>query len=145
MRLLLPAIAAFSLLAGCVVQDVKPLPKVEARQAVREIPADQRLDVVVRAFDPGIPAELADDPDALAKQRIYPDVRKAEARYFAYMLRSTLEGSAQWGAVRVAPESVQFVDVAVTGRIVESTGKRLAMEITVRDAAGRVWIDGRRS
>jgi hypothetical protein len=144
MRILVPAIAAFALLAGCVVQDVKPLPKVEAKQAVREIPAEQRLDVVVRAFDPGIPAELAADTDALAKQRIYPDVRKAEARYFAYMLRNTLEGSAQWGAVRVAPEAVQFVDVAVTGRILESTGKRLALEVTVRDAAGRAWIEARR-
>ncbi len=40
MRILAPVIVAFALLAGCVVQDVKPLPNVEAKQAVREIPAD---------------------------------------------------------------------------------------------------------
>ena len=108
---------------------------------MREIPADERLDVVVHTFDPGIPDELAADEDALAKKRIYPEMRKAEARYFAVMLRNTLESSAQWGAVRVAPESVQFVDVAVTGRIIDSTGKHLALEITARDAAGRVWLD----
>jgi hypothetical protein len=39
---------------------------------------------------------------------------------------------------------VQFVDVAVTGRIVESTGKHLALEITARDAAGRTWLDAKR-
>jgi len=135
--------AVLALLAGCVVEDVKPLPKVEAKQAVREIPAEQRLDVVVRSFDPGVPKELAADEEALAKKRIYPEMRRAEARYFAVMLRNTLEGSAQWGAVRVAPENVQFVDVAVTGRIIESTGKHLQLEITARDAAGRVWLDAK--
>ena len=143
MKFAAPVIAVLALLAGCVVQDVKPLPKVEARQAVSEIPADQRLDIVVRNFDPGIPEELADDEDALAKKRIFPEMRKAEARYFAVMLRNTLEGSAQWGAVRVGPESVRFVDVAVTGRIIESTGKRLELEITARDAAGRLWLDAK--
>jgi hypothetical protein len=129
-------------LTGCVVQETRPLPKVEATQAVREIPADERLDVVVHSFDPGIPAALAADEDALAKQRIYPDLRRAEARYFPVVLRNTLEGSAQWGAVRVAPDSVQFVDLAISGRIIESTGKRLVLEISARDAAGRVWLEG---
>jgi hypothetical protein len=137
-------LAAVGALAGCVVQDTKPLAKVEARQAVQEIPAEQRLDVAVRTFDPGIPAALAADEDALARKRIYPELRKAEARYFAVTLRNTLEGSAQWGAVRVAPESVQFVDLVVSGRIIEATGKHLALEVTARDAAGRVWIDARR-
>jgi hypothetical protein len=133
-----------SLLAGCVVQDTKPLPKVEVTQAVREIPAEERLDVVVRSFDAGIPAQLAADEEALAKKRIYPDLRKAESRYFAVMLRNTLESSAQWGAVRVGPESAQFVDLAVTGNIIESTGKRLVVEITALDAAGRVWLKDKR-
>jgi len=135
---------AAGLLGGCVVQDTKPLAKVEAIQAVREIPADQRLDVVVHSFDPGIPESLAADEDALAKKRIYPDLRKAESRYFAVMLRNALEGSAQWGAVRVAPDSVQFVDLAVTGRIIESTGKHLVLEVSARDAAGRMWLDAKR-
>lgn len=143
MKFAVPAIAMFALLAGCVVEDVKPLPKVDARQAVREIPADQRLDVLVRTFDPGVPEDLADDEDALAKKRIFPEMRKAEASYFAVLLRNTLEGSAQWGAVRVGPDTVKFVDVAVDGRIIESTGKHLELEITARDAAGRVWIDAR--
>ena len=132
------------LLTGCVVHDAKPLPRITAVQAVREIPADERLDVVVRSFDPGIPAALAADEDALAKQRIFPELRKAESRYFAVMLRNTLESSAQWGAVRVAPASVQFVDVVVEGRIIESTGKRLEVAVTARDAAGRVWLDDKR-
>ncbi|MBK6673205.1 MAG: hypothetical protein IPM70_11100 [Proteobacteria bacterium] len=133
-----------AVLSGCVVQETRPLPKVEATQAVREIPAEERLDVVVHSFDPGIPDALAADEDALAKKRIYPDLRRAEARYFPVVLRNTLESSAQWGAVRVAPDSVQFVDLAVSGTIIESTGKRLVLQITARDAAGRVWLDGKR-
>ena len=131
-------------LGGCVVQETRPLEKVDATQAVREIPAEERLDVVVHSFDPGIPPEIAADEEAMEKRRIYPDLRKAEARYFAVMLRNTMESSAQWGAVRVAPESVQFVDLAVSGRIIESTGKHLAVEITARDSAGRTWVDRKR-
>ncbi|MEO8308380.1 MAG: hypothetical protein ABI616_10115 [Pseudomonadota bacterium] len=132
------------LVTGCVVQDTKPLAKIQATQAVSEIPGDERLDVVIHGFDPGIPAELATDEEALAKKRIYPDLRKAEARYIPVELRNTLENSAQWGAVRVAPESVQFVDLAISGKIIDSTGKHLAIEITVRDAAGRVWMHDKR-
>ena len=142
-RLSAAALAA-ALLAGCVVQETRPQARVEARQAVQVIPADQRLDVVVHTFDPGIPEDIADDDDALARKRIYPDLRNAEARFIPVRLRDTLEGSAQWGAVRVAPESVEFVDVEIDGRIIESTGKRLELQITARDASGRVWIDGKR-
>jgi hypothetical protein len=142
-RLTFAALAAL-LLPACVVQEVRPQARVEPQQAVQVIPADQRLDVVVHTFDPGIPENIADDDDALAKKRIYPDLREAEARYIPVRLRDTLERSAQWGAVRVAPESVQFVDVEVDGRIIESTGKKLEIEITARDAAGRVWIDRKR-
>ena len=142
-RLSVAALAAV-LLAGCVVQETRPQARVEARQAVQVIPSDQRLDVVVHTFDPGIPDDIADDDEALAKKRIYPELRNAEARFIPVRLRDTLEGSAQWGAVRVAPESVEFVDVEVDGRIIESTGKRLELQITARDASGRVWIDGKR-
>ena len=127
-----------------MVQETRPQAKVQATQAVQEIPGEERLDVVIHSFDPGIPEELAADEDALAKKRIYPDLRKAEARYIAMMLRNTLESSAQWGAVRVGPESVQFVDLSVSGKIIESTGKHLAIEVTARDIAGRTWLQNRR-
>ncbi len=128
--------------AGCVMNESKPLPKVNPIQADRQIPQDELLDVVVHPLDPGIPPNL--DPKALDKQRINPDIRKAESRYVATLLRSTLETSGQWGAVRVAPESAQFIDVIVSGKIVESTGAKLALDITVKDSTGRVWIDARR-
>lgn len=138
------ALAACLPLAACVVQETRPQLQLHPTQAVREIPADERLDIVVHAFDAGIPEDMEDDVEALAKKRIYPDLREAEGRYFAVLLRNTLESSSQWGAVRVAPQAASFVDVQVSGRILESTGKRLAVAITVRDIAGRTWLDGQR-
>jgi hypothetical protein len=130
--------------AGCVVHETKPLPKINAIQADREIPQEELLDVAVHTFDPGVPAELAKDERTLNKKRIYPDIRAAESRYVATMLRGTLETSGQWGAVRVVPENVQFVDVQVSGKIVESTGAKLALQVTVKDSTGRIWISNKR-
>ncbi|HEX4649261.1 MAG TPA: hypothetical protein VH111_10565 [Steroidobacteraceae bacterium] len=127
---------------GCVVHESKPLMKINPIQADRQIPQDELLDVAVHPLDPGIPPNL--DAKALDKQRINPDIRKAESRYMATLLRSTLESSGQWGAVRVAPDSAQFVDVLVSGKIVESTGAKLALDITVKDSTGRVWINAKR-
>lgn len=142
-RALLLACVAFAL-AGCVVSETRPQVKVNATQAVQDIPDDQRLDVAIRAFDPGIPEDLVGDEEELTKRRIFPELRAAEARYFAVQLRNTLESSAQWGAVRVVPSSVKFVDVVVDGRIIESSGKQLELAITARDAAGRTWINDKR-
>jgi hypothetical protein len=129
------------LLSGCMVNETKPLPKINPVQASTTIPDDELLDVGVHEFDVNITEEQLKDTDKLAKARVYPDIRKAEARFIPSMLRSTLESSGQWGAVRVVPTNVQFVDVSVDGRILESTGAKLAVEVTVKDSTGRTWID----
>src|ERR1700743_168742 len=131
-------------LSGCVVHETRPLPKINPTQATQEIAQNELLDVAVHAFDPGVPAQLAKDEQALNRKRIYPDIRKAESRYVATMLRVTLENSAQWGAVRVVPENVQFVDVQESGTIVESTGAKLALQVKVKDSTGRVWLNTKR-
>jgi hypothetical protein len=133
-----------ALLGGCVVNETKPLPKFNAIQADHQIPEDERLDVGVHALDPGISPELAKNEKELAKKGIDPQIRQAEAYYTATVLRSTLESSGQWGAVRVVPAGDDFVDVQVTGRILESTGAKLALEVTVKDSTGRIWINAKR-
>ena len=131
-------------LTGCVTSETKPIPKVMAKQATVQIPQAELLDVGIRVFDPGIPENLKDNEEALAKKRIYPDLRKAEARYIPTLLRETLETTAQWGAVRVIPNTAEFVDVIVTGELIDSNGGFLAVDVTVTDAAGRVWIKNKR-
>jgi hypothetical protein len=127
-----------------MVRETRPPPKIAAVQASQQIPQDELLDVGIRVFDPGIPADKASDEEALAKLRIYPDLRKAEARFLPTLLRQTLESTSQWGAVRVVPDMAEFVDVMIAGKILESTGRELALEITARDSAGRVWLDKKR-
>ena len=137
-------IAAALTLSGCVTSETKPIPKIAAVQAAVHIPETELLDVGIRVFDPGIPENIKDNDEALAKKRIYPDLRKAEARYVPTLLRETLEGTAQWGAVRVIPETAEFVDVIVTGKLIDSNGGFLSVDVTVTDAAGRVWIKDKR-
>ncbi len=136
----LTGLCLFLLLSGCMVNETKPLPKINPVQASQQIPDDELLDVGVHEFDVNISQEQLKDTDKLAKDRIYPDIRKAESRYIPSLLRATLESSGQWGAVRVVPTNVEFVDVSVDGRILESTGAKLVVEVTVKDSTGRVWI-----
>ena len=135
------SLVLFLQLSGCMVHETRPLPKINAVQAKAQIPEDELLDVGLYQFDINVTEEQLKDTDKLAKERIYPDIRKAESRFIPSMLRSTLESSGEWGAVRVVPSNVEFVDVTVTGRILESTGAKLALEITVKDSTGRVWIN----
>jgi len=147
MKLKLLAAASLAipmLLAGCVTSETKPIPKIAAKQATVHIPQNELLDVGIRVFDPGIPKSIENDDEALAKKRIYPDLRKAEARYMPTLLRATLEETAQWGAVRVIPATADFVDVIVTGKVVDSNGGFMAVDISAVDAAGRVWIKDKR-
>lgn len=136
-------IFAAALLTGGCVKETRPLPILQATQATAEIPAEQLLDVGVHIFDPGVPKEVEEDPELMDKTRIYPEIRQAEARYIAMQLRDTLEDTGHWGAARVVPTTVQSFDVTVDGRIVESNGAYLRLEVTVRDAVGRVWYENR--
>src|SRR5690349_18418906 len=142
--LALGALTAALTLTGCVTAETRPIPKIAAKQATVHIPEAELLDVGIRVFDPGIPKNLEGDEEALAKKRIYPDLRKAEARYMPTLLRATLEETAQWGAVRVIPATAEFVDVIVSGQLIDSNGGFLAIDINAVDAAGRVWIKDKR-
>ncbi len=126
--------------AGCV-KETRPLPVLQATQATTEIPEDQLLDVGVHILDPGVPKEVEDDPDMADKLRIYPEIRQAEARYIAMQLRDTLEDTGHWGTARVVPASVNSFDLTIDGKIIESNGAHLKLEITARDATGKAWIE----
>ena len=108
----------------------------EAILAQEEIPDDLLLDVGIQILDPGLPEE---DPDSLEEQGIYEGVRESEARYIPYHLKSTLEQTGNWGAVRVIPRRVSAGDVVVSGEILLSTGKALVVRVRVVDSTGRVW------
>ena len=142
MQRMLVLAALAGLTAGCVVKETRPLPQLQAVQATDEVASERLLDVGIRVFDAGIPKEVEENPDLADEKRVYPDIRRAEARYLPSQLRDTLAGTAQWGAVRVVPDLVDSTDLIVTGKILESNGAELKLAIHAQDSTGRVWLDG---
>jgi hypothetical protein len=124
------------LLAGCVVNEQRPMQRIAAERATTEVPADELLDVGVRLFDPNVP----EDEKQREKERVFPEVRKAESRYIPVLIRDTLEDTGQWGQVRVLPRDGTGMEVFIDGRIVHSDGRELELDVTVIDAAGRTWF-----
>lgn len=123
-------------LGGCMTHETRPLTRVNAIQAAAEIPQDQLLDVGVHLFDENVPK----DEKEQEKTQVFPEVRKAEARYFPMQIRNTLEGTGQWGQVRVLPVNANALDVQVNGSIADSNGMMLRLDVTVSDASGRQWF-----
>jgi hypothetical protein len=122
------------LLAGCVNQTVKStaVPSLDSPSTV--YPDSEILDVGVAVFDPGIDALEEDD-------YVFPEVRRAEARFVANELRATLQDVGAWGAVRVVPDTQQFTDLLVQGTILQSDGEVLKLQVAVTDARGVLWLD----
>ena len=132
----LAVLLAGHLLAGCVVNEQRPMQRIAAERATLEVPADELLDVGVRLFDPNIP----EDEKQREKERVFPEVRRAESRYIPVLIRDTLEDTGQWGQVRVLPRNGTGMEVFIDGRIVHSDGRELELDVTVTDAAGRTWF-----
>jgi hypothetical protein len=114
--------------------------RVEARQAQGEVPETRLLDVGIELFDPGAEER---DRDKLAKVGLSPELRRSESRFVSFHLKKTLESTGYWGAVRVIPGPGDGLDLMVTGRIRESNGKRLVLDVEARDARGERWLDKR--
>ncbi len=87
---------------------------------------------------------LVFDSDQTAPGSIYlaaDQVRSVEQRYLPYVLKTTLDRSGHWGAVRVVPRIDSSAEILVDGRVIVSTGVELKLHLRVVDATGRVWID----
>ena len=122
-------------LSGCVSQTIKTtsIPRVETPSAP---PAEaELLDVSIAVFNPGLGQET-DDP-------VFPEVREAESRFMPQLLMAALQESGAWGAVRVVPSEDQLTDLMITGKILQSDGKELVLEISAFDATGRFWMNNR--
>ena len=124
--------------SACVQESVRTVNATKAIVATETIPEDELLDMGIEIFDAGIP----EDESKWEKERIYPTVRKAEARYAPLVLKDTLQQTGQWGAVWVLPADSNAIDVHVTGEILYSDGEVLKLAVTARDATGRLWMSG---
>ena len=127
-----------ALVSGCsslgMKQDVDG--HVALNRAVVEVPDNQLLDVWIEIFDPGELPEDADEAMGLSM-----DIRNAEARFMPEQLRTAMESTGYWGAVRVVPQNTEGSELLVRGVILESNGEQLELEITALDASGRQWLN----
>ena len=121
---------------GCTVNEVLYAETSVLDTASLKISESMLLDVGVVNFDAGIP----EDND-VQKTRIYPEVRKAEARYMAYHIKTTLQGTGFWGAVRVVPSRYAFSDVLISGLIEKSDGEFGQLRLKAEDITGTQWFE----
>ena len=134
-RFSLLAFLACLLVSGCSVNEVMVAEETKLDVAVAPPDEAMLLDIGVVEFDDGI----ADDNDP-ADSGVFDDIRAAETRYLAYHLKTTLQDTGHWGAVRVVPSTNAFTDVTVSGTIVKSDGEFVTLEVAVVDAVGQTWF-----
>ncbi|MGB5259573.1 MAG: hypothetical protein WBO34_03520 [Gammaproteobacteria bacterium] len=136
-RRLLPLLLLLGLVHGCsTFGPARTVDgKVPLNKAVTELSEAQLLDVWVELFNPG---ELPEDKDEA--MGLSMDIREAEARYLPEQLRTTMENTGYWGAVRLVPQNTTGSEVRVRGTILESDGEQLVLDIQALDATGREWF-----
>jgi len=111
----------------------------EKKEQAEEIPVVQKpkLDIIIPVFDPGLP----DDAKEYKKKGIWPELRRAEASRFAYKMKLAIEETGAFGAVRVMPDATATGDLYVVGKINESNGEEVDINIRVYDISGKQWFD----
>ncbi|MGH8196493.1 MAG: hypothetical protein ACREQ8_19185 [Woeseiaceae bacterium] len=125
-----------SMCAGCTVSEVITAEKTPLKVAPLDISESMLLDVGIMNFEAGVPDE--NDAD---ESGIYEEVREAESRYLPYHLKTTLQGTGFWGAVRVIPSRYAFTDVMLTGEIEQSDGEFVTLLVNAEDARGVHWFE----
>ncbi len=130
-------VAFLLVLAACTSHSVKKVNSVSAIRAEEQLQEQVLLDVNVVVFNPGVTEEAEPDEE----EAVFPQVRKAEARYVPYVLRNTLEKTNQWGAVRVLPDPDPTAEITVTGTILQSDGFTMELDVVAYDVTGRVWLE----
>ena len=135
-------------LVGCAGNDLPPEPEpafpdvpdvgeVELQQSISAPLEYQQLDIGIVAFE----NQYNDSDAARYGDWVFSEIRDNERHFLPYLLRNTLLQSNQWGAVRVLPLNDPSVDLTIEGKIHQSDGTRLVLEVEVKDSSGRVWLD----
>jgi hypothetical protein len=121
-------------LSGCTVNEIVTADETEL--VVAEDPVDESLllDVGVIEFQPG--TKENNDPE---KTGVFDEIRSAEVRYLPYHLKTTLQGTGYWGAVRVIPSRDAFTDITISGEIKKSDGEFVELEVSIHDSSGEHW------
>jgi hypothetical protein len=128
-------IVCMSVLTGCATFNAQKIGPTPIDHAQHEIPEEELLDVGIAVFS----SENLTIEDAKKKGTL-PGIQKAESHYIPYHLKNTLQQSSHWGMVRVTPTESDAADVLIKGRIIESNGENLIVEINATDSSGKTWM-----
>ena len=122
-------------LEGCATYGSHKVNPTPIEHAKAEIPENQLIDVGILVFErEEITAKKAE------KEGTNANIRKAESHFIPYHLKNTLHQSGHWGAIQVIPAETNSVDLLVKGKIIESNGETLVLEIDVVEATGKRWF-----
>lgn len=121
--------------AGCTVNEVIVADETELAVASTPVDESRLLDIGIIEFAAGI-----EDKNNPRDTGVYDEIRLAETKYLAYHLKTTLQGTGYWGAVRVIPSREAFTDIIISGEIEKSDGEFVELNISVDDSAGRHWF-----
>ena len=122
------------ILSGCATYQENVAPT-QIMRAQQEIPEDQLMDVGIHTFESDELYQKEAQEEGTSNE-----IRKAEGHFIPYHLKSTLQQTGHWGAVRVIPTETDSIDLFGKGKIEDSTGEHLTLDIEVVDATGRQWF-----
>jgi hypothetical protein len=123
------------LLTGCATFNAQKVGPTTIMKAQEEIFEEQLLDVGILVFESDKMTQ-----EQAQKKHTSQEIRKAEQHFMPYHLKNTLQQSSYWGAVRVLPDETESIDVLVKGKILESNGEHLILQIDVMDATRKKWF-----
>ena len=106
----------------------------QAKQQAANAPT-RKLDIVIPTFDAGL------DTTKDGNTPVWPELRRAEANLFAVELKAALERTKKFGAVRITPDRSATAAIYVMGRIAESKGHHVEIDLAVADISGRDLVD----
>jgi len=122
-------------LTGCAAHNAQKVGPTTMMKAQEEILEDQLFDVGIQVFE----SEKISEEQA-KEEHTSEEIRKAENHFIPYHMKNTLQQSGYWGAVRVLPTVAESIDVLIKGKILESNGEHLVLQIEVVDATGKRWF-----
>lgn len=99
------------------------------------------LNVAIPVFNPGLPVDKYGqvDYEEVDEQKLWPQLRRAEAKRFAIQTKKAMEKIGAFGAVNVVPSPNTSADIFVLGSVDYSDSERVQITATVVDSTGSIW------
>ena len=134
LRTIFLVFSSLLLLASCASYDVRTTDFQTAEKLEIDTPDAYLLDVGIEVLEPDVEGMPEDGV-------VFTRVREAESVWVAQKLKETLESTNAWGAVRITPDEEIIMDLQISGKIAQSDGETLSLDIHVQDQTGRTWLE----